>query len=214
MTNTPNAAKRNGLAFVAVQDGRPADAAGWLQRALNVPELPLSDVANYSNNLAALLTDEVRAGRLPPERLAEARSHGERALKIKERPDTSSEIWTTEKVLADIAELTGEQEVARQYRHRARASFAAFAGNRWYIDQQSGNLIKDCAAAALGNAETRAAVEAALPQLEANGWRITTPLQRLWAGERDWQALAEDIDRNSALLVLRVLETLAEAAAS
>lgn len=48
------------------------------------------------------------------------------------------------------------------------------------------------------------------PRDPITSWRITDAVQRIWAGERDWHALAEDLDRNSALLVLRVLETLAE----
>ncbi len=204
----------NQLAIVAKNDGRPAEAAGWFQRALNAPDLPPSQVAAMSNNLAGLLTNEVRAGRLPTERLAEARGHAERALKIKETLDASSEIWTTESILADLAELTGEPEAARAYRRRARTSFAAFDGNRWHIDQQFGPLIKACAAAALGDAETRAAVEAALPQLEASGFQGTAALERLWAGERDWHALTEELDRQESLLVLRVLETLADESAA
>jgi tetratricopeptide (TPR) repeat protein/CHAT domain-containing protein len=198
----------NQLAIVAVNDGRPVEAVGWFQRALNAPDLPPSKIATYSNNLADLLTNEVRAGRLPPGRLAEARDHAERALKIMETLDDSAGIWATEGILADIAEMTGEPDAARAYRRRERASFAAFAGNRWHIDQQFSDLIQACAAAALGNTEARAAVEAVLPQLEANGWHITAALQRLWAGERDWHALAEDLDPPNALLVKRVLETI------
>ncbi|HYT35409.1 MAG TPA: hypothetical protein VEL69_10250, partial [Ktedonobacteraceae bacterium] len=34
--------------------------------------------------------------------------------------------------------------------------------------------------------------------------------RRIWAGERDWHSLVEGIDSNSALLILRVLETIAQ----
>jgi hypothetical protein len=47
------------------------------------------------------------------------------------------------------------------------------------------------------------------PQLEAKGWPISKALRSIWAGERDWHTLAEGLSNNSALLVLRVLETLA-----
>src|SRR6266536_2164484 len=69
-------------------------------------------------------------------------------------------------------------------------------------------LIVDIAAAAQGNAQAREEVEAALPQLEENGWKIAAPTRRIWSGERDWETLVEEIDRNSALLILRVLETI------
>jgi hypothetical protein len=58
--------------------------------------------------------------------------------------------------------------------------------------------------------QTRTEVEAALPQLEANGWHIAGATQRIWAGERDWDSLAENLDREEALLILRVLETIAQ----
>src|SRR2546427_2296613 len=95
-------------------------------------------------------------------------------------------------ILADIADLEGRTEVARDYRRRARETFAAFAGNRYHIDRQHGQLIAAIAAAALGNAQAREAVEAALPRLEEDGWKIAAATKRIWAGERDWHALARD----------------------
>ncbi len=62
-----------------------------------------------------------------------------------------------------------------------------------------------------GNAEARAEVEARLPRLEEAGWKIAAATRRIWAGERDWHALVEDLDRQDALLVLRVLETIGAA---
>jgi len=106
--------------------------------------------------------------------------------------------------------LEGEREAARDFRRRERESFAAFAGNRWHIDNTFGELLPVLAAAVRGDAEARAAVETVLPQFEAKGWPISSAFQRICDGERDWQALAEDLDRNSALLVLRALETIEE----
>jgi tetratricopeptide (TPR) repeat protein len=199
----------NQLAIVAANAGRPEEAAGWFKRALSVPDLPDSDMALYSNNLAKLLKDEAQTGRIPKERLVEARGYAERALAIKETLEASLEIWTTLMILADIAEMEGQAEAARNYRRRERETFAAFAGNRYHIDKQFGPLIVGIAAS-LGDEQARAAVEAALPQLEAAGWRIASAVHRIWAGERDWRALAEDMDTQDALLVLRVLETIAE----
>ena len=39
---------------------------------------------------------------------------------------------------------------------------------------------------------------------------MTSAVRRLWAGERDWQALVNDLDGPDALLVLRILETIAQ----
>jgi tetratricopeptide (TPR) repeat protein len=200
----------NQLAIVAKSAGRSAEAEGWYKRALNALDLPPSDAARYSNNLANLLKDEVRAGRLPQARLAEARAYAERALRIRETLDASAEIWMTQSILAGIAELEGELEAARDFRRRERESFAAFAGNRWHIDNDFGKLLPILAAAVRGDEEARAEVETVLPQLEANGWRISSAIPRLYAGERDWHALTEESDEQDALLVLRVLETLAE----
>lgn len=200
----------NQLAIVAQLAGRPAEAEGWYRRALELDEHlgNQSAIARDCNNLAGLLLAEVRAGRAAPARLAEACALAERALALKETLDASSEIWTTLYTLAGIAEQEGRAEEAGALRRRERESFAAFAGNRWHIDWQHGELIAAIVAAARGDAQAREAVEAALPQLESNGWKITDATRRLWAGERDWHTLSEGIDSNSALLVLRALEEL------
>ncbi len=198
----------NQLAIVAQGAGRPAEAEGWYKRGLELDERlgNFKDISRYLNNLASLLRAEAQKGHM--DRLVEARSYAERALAIRETFDTSSEIWQTLNILAGIADLEGRPDTAREYRRRERAAFAAFEGHRWHIDQQAGQLISAIVAAARGNAEVRAAVEQALPQLEADGWHIAAATRRIWAGEREWEVLVEEIDRNSALLVLRVLEEL------
>ncbi len=49
-----------------------------------------------------------------------------------------------------------------------------------------------------------------MPNAEANGWHIADAIHRIWAGERDWHTLAENMDGQDALLILRVLETIAQ----
>ena len=203
----------NQLAMVAQMSARPVEAEGWYKRALELFEQADpggSEKVGALNNLAVLLVNEVRAGRAPTTRLAEAKSYAEQALAIDQTRDASSEIWNTLSILADIADLEGRAEEARDYRRRARETFAAFAGNRYHIDRQHGQLIAAIAAAALGDAQTREVVEADLPRLEERGWKIAAATRRIWAGERDWHALAEGIDRQDALLILRVLETIAQ----
>jgi hypothetical protein len=122
--------------------------------------------------------------------------------------DASSGVWSTLSILANIADLEGHAEEARNYRLRERETFAAFEGNRYHIDQQFGKLIAAIAATAQGNAQEREAIEEALAGLEERGWKIADPTRRIWSGERDWHSLAEDLDGQDALLILRVLETI------
>ncbi len=139
--------------------------------------------------------------------------HAEQALAIKETLDASSEIWKTLNILARIAELEGDPG-AQGYRRREHETFAAFAGNRWHIDKQHAALIGAITAATGGDAAARTYVEGRLPKIVEAGWQISGAVQRIWAGERDCHALCEGIDRGSALLILRVLETLADPAAA
>jgi tetratricopeptide (TPR) repeat protein len=202
----------NQLANVAEISGRPVEAEGWYKRAIELDKQaqPGSPDPDYLNNLASLQVDEVLAGRAPTTRLAEAKSYAEQALAIKKTRDASAAIWTTLDILANIADLEGQAEEARDYRRRVRETFAAFAGNRYHIDRLHGQLIAAIAAAAQGDTQAREAAEAALPQLEEQGWKIASATRSIWAGERDWQALAEDLDGEEALLILRVLETIAQ----
>jgi tetratricopeptide (TPR) repeat protein len=207
----------NQLALVAKGAGRPAEAEGWYKRALALDEQvhPGSALhASHFNNLANLLKDEIRAGRMGRERLAEARGYAERALAIKETLDLSAQPWATLGILADIADLEGQAEQAAAYRRRERETFAQFAGNRYHIDQQHGALIAAIAAVARGDEAKRAQVEEVFAHMEAGDWGNVPPvIRRLWAGERDYETLVEDLDGAPALLIWRVLEVLAGAAA-
>lgn len=69
-------------------------------------------------------------------------------------------------------------------------------------------LLQRIAAAARGDEQQRAEVEELLPQLEENGWRIGGAVRRIWAGERDAEALTEGLDAQDSALVRRVLELL------
>jgi tetratricopeptide (TPR) repeat protein len=200
------------LAIVAESAGRPAEAEGWYKGALErIERVEPGGMAHagYLSNLADLLVNEVQAGRAARSRLVEARHYAEKARHIKEQPGVSAELWKTYAILAKIAELEEQPEVARDYRRRERESFAAFAGNRYWIDRQHAGLIEAIVAAARGDAQAQAAVEAELPKLEEQGCHVSNAVQRIWKGERDWQVLAEGLDPLSALLLLRVLETLA-----
>lgn len=205
----------NYLALVARRSGRPSEAESWYKRALALDEqlYPQSYLhACHYNDLAFLLMSEVRDGRAPKLRLAEAKDYAQRALAIMETLDPSAEIWAILGTLADIASLERRPEIEHNYRRRARETYAAYEGNRDDIDRRYGSNILGVVAAAKGNAEARRQVEGILPDAEQDSWHITAAVQRIWAGERDWHALVEnlDLDVESALLVLRVLELLAQ----
>ncbi len=205
----------NQLGKVSEGAGHPAEAEGWYRRAIELRarvEPGSSSLAKSLNNLSRLLVNEVRVGRATTMRLTEAKGYAEQAFAIRETLDASGEIWATLGVLAEIADLEGPAEEARNYRRREREAYAAFAGNRYHIDQQHGPLIADIAAAAQGDAHAREAVEAKLPQLEKGGWKIAAATRRIWSGERDWHSLAEGLDRQDALLILRVLESIEQSA--
>ena len=200
----------NQLALVAQYTDRPTEAESWYERALGLEEQISSSNhlhATLLNNLANLLLSEVWKRRAPAARLTAARAYAERALALEEGDDTSSEVWTTLYILAVIASLEGQPEKAREFHRREQEAFAAFAGNRHHIDRHYGRLIMAIAAAA-DTPEVREALEEVLRQLEAKGWHIATAARRIWAGERDWHLLADGLDRQEALLILRVLETL------
>jgi tetratricopeptide (TPR) repeat protein len=200
----------NQLAMVAKNTSRFTEAEGWYKRALELIEKinPGGIVqASCYYNLAELLVNYASSSRF-----AEAQHYAAQGLAINESLDNPVEIWKDFALLAKIADMEGQIEEAQTYRRRERETYAAFAGNRYHIDQQHGQLIADIVAAANDDVQARAKVEAALPQFEANGWHIAGATQRIWASERDWHTLVEDLDRQDALLILRVLETIAEPA--
>ncbi len=207
----------NQLASVARASGRFAEAEQWWKRALELDEQvhPGSLAqATHLNNFAYLLLYEVSKGQAQIERLVEARDYAQRALAIKKQFDASAATpWNTLSILADIASLEGQAEEARDYNRQEREAFASCAANRARIDYICGNLIHAVAAAA-SDPVMQAEVEEALPEVDAGGWRVRGAAKWIWAGERDWYQLTEDMDPQDALVILRVLETLESSAHS
>ena len=71
-------------------------------------------------------------------------------------------------------------------------------------------LLQAIAQVALSDDELRAEIEEVLTTLEGNGWQIKPVVHQIWAGERDSSTLTAGIDSNSAALVHRILEIIAE----
>jgi hypothetical protein len=69
-------------------------------------------------------------------------------------------------------------------------------------------LLQSIAEVARGNAEQRAEIEEVLVKVQENGWQIFSAVQRIWAGERDAEALMVGLDEQDAALVRRVLELM------
>jgi hypothetical protein len=66
------------------------------------------------------------------------------------------------------------------------------------------------ALASAGKDETRRGeLEPVLAEGEAEGWRLTDPVHRIWAGERDAEALTAGLDAQDSALIRRLLEILA-----
>ena len=114
-------------------------------------------------------------------------------------------------MLAAIAEMQGHDEEAHTYRRKEKDAYASFAGHRYRIDQWFGALFP-AIASALDDQEVQAQLEEHLAQMEAKGWHISEAIHRIWAGERDWHILVENLGNREALFVLRVLETLGSGA--
>jgi hypothetical protein len=63
-------------------------------------------------------------------------------------------------------------------------------------------------AAAAADKSLRAEIESELADLEAKGWMLRQPAQRIWAGERDTEALTADLDEQDSALVRQLLQLL------
>ncbi|MBM7844021.1 tetratricopeptide repeat protein [Herpetosiphon giganteus] len=201
----------NNLAIVTESAGKPSEAEGWYQRVLQTPDLPAFYQAGTLNNLADLIANQIQAGAWPSSRLVEAQAYAEQALAIKQTLDpNSASLWLSFSILADLANLAGQAVTAAEYRQQAQTAFTAHAANRWHIDQQFGQLIAAIVTATQGNQEMRAAVEQEFPKMQQGDWgKVPASIQRIWAGERDWNSLCAEIKSlEIALLILRVLEEL------
>jgi tetratricopeptide (TPR) repeat protein len=79
------------------------------------------------------------------------------------------------------------------------------------VIKQAEPLLRAIAAVALGNDAQRPEAELLLKQLEQAGLNLKDPVSRIWAGERDSDALTADFDALGASLVRRVLALIARA---
>lgn len=69
-------------------------------------------------------------------------------------------------------------------------------------------LVGAILAVAGGDPGPRPQVEDFLADLEAQGWRLLEPVQRIWDGERDLETLVEGLDEQDTRVVGMILERL------
>lgn len=135
----------------------------------------------------------------------------------------AARIWTTYELLAQIAEreaaadnhLKAERQVqARDYRCRARDAKRNFPGTRHEL-RQSAELIAATLAACAGQSKTHKYVanyQAAMRQTGLEEAKLAAVLDRVFAGERDADALCESLHPDFAMIVEAILHGLADQA--
>ena len=67
-------------------------------------------------------------------------------------------------------------------------------------------LLEAIAAVAQGDDGPREQIEAMLPELEQKGWQLTDAVHRIWAGQRDADALTAGLDEQDAQLIRHILD--------
>lgn len=73
-------------------------------------------------------------------------------------------------------------------------------------------FLRAVVAVARGEEAARPQVEQALADLESKGWQLREPIQRLWAGERDPEALTNGLDESDTQIIWQILAMLEEPA--
>ncbi|NJA04263.1 CHAT domain-containing protein [Methylococcaceae bacterium WWC4] len=204
------AATWNSLAIVNESLGKPAAAETWYRKAIaqhrqDNDKLSLSTIFN---NLANLLQNQ-------SERLEEARELADEALALRKTLEPgAAEIWKSYQVLANIAArqaaaVGDAADLLRQaqvYRRQARETYRAYPGNRVFLQNYAFLILAWCD----GDAATRADVLAWLEQRDYRA--LAEALSRLQAGERDAEALLDELDREDGLILGTILQGLVKPA--
>jgi len=193
----------NQLGRVAAGAGRPDDAEQWYLRAQEIKGHVSPHDASTLNNLASLYLSQGR--------LDEAERYAQRAAEVKETLDLSAEPWKTYNILAKIAEARGRAGEAAGWRRKERDSRDRFAGTQHQIApilQQFEPVIAAVVQGCERDQGARAAIEGAFDMFRQGNWQIVDAIQRIWAGERDEEALTATIDYNSRAIIRAILARL------
>jgi tetratricopeptide (TPR) repeat protein len=199
------------LGILGERNSRYDEAKEWYTRALDMFERAAPGSHSLMvclNGLAHLLINPDYPDRMA--HLTEAHRDSDQALQMSEKLPVEDMTWTLYRVRATIAELEGQSEIAESYWRREREVYAAFPPHCDEIDRTYGAFIKNIAAAAGGDGQARAQVDAELVPFDANEQMrpFAVAIRHIMAGERDWHALSKDIVPQNALVLRRVLESL------
>jgi tetratricopeptide (TPR) repeat protein len=190
------------LANLNRQAGRPEAAETWYRKVIEEAR-QFGDKVNLSKTLANL------AGLLAPQtgRLAEARHLAEEALAIFDTLDPgASEIWKIFNILAWIADQEGKPEQAAEYRRLARDAKRAFAGTAHEMRRHLPLIIATCQA--IQKPEEAVEFHSLLSAREESGSKLAGAIRRIFAGERNRDALCDKLDLEEAMIVENILEAL------
>lgn len=179
--------------------GNPAAAEAWYGKALAAYQDAGDRVgeAQTLGNLASLL-------RTQPARLVAARQLAADSLAIMQTLEPgAAAIWKIYDILADIAAAAGDAGQARAYRRQARQAKAAFAGTQYELRRHAQLIV--AVVAAVQEPPLRAQLESVL---EKRTGKLVAALRRLLDGERDEDALCDELDLQDAMIVLAILRGL------
>ena len=195
----------NQLAILNEQMQKLPEAEQWYRKALEIAR-QIGDRLGESKrllNLADLLTKQ--SNQLP-----EANQLATAALSILETLDpAAAEIWKIYNLLAIIATAQNEPDKAKEYRQLARTTKAAFAGTQFEL-QQHAPLI-ELVVAAVGDAAARERLEPVLvQQVEIGRGQLVTGIRRVLAGEREVEALWDDLDLDESMIIAAILRGVSE----
>ncbi len=195
------AAKNYGqLAILSQIINNLAVAEQWYRKALQSFHV-VGDRIGESiqlHNLANLLARQ-------PNRLPEAYQMATAVLAINETLDpVATTIWNTYNLLARIATAQNEPDKAKEYRQLARTTKTAFAGTQYELQQHAQFI--ELVVAAVGDETAREQLEPDLVQIVENGGgQLVAAIWRVLAGEREVEALWDDLDADDSMIIAAIL---------
>jgi Tfp pilus assembly protein PilF len=204
------------LALVSEKTGKPQAAESWYRKAIEAGRAH-GDLLNVSRalcNFADFLKSQ-------PGRLSEARQLAEEALALARTIDpAAAQTWNAYINLAKLAEkeaaLTPEehrqaelQAEAREHRRLGREVIRKFPGVRYALQKHLPLIL--ATATATQDPAQQGELASVLNGYSNAGWnKLVSAVQRIVGGERDSEALIEDLDFEDSLIVETILAALAD----
>jgi hypothetical protein len=109
---------------------------------------------------------------------------------------------------AALAELPEAESIALRQRLREAGLIGGSTGPDMTQVLREFEPLLQHIAAAVSDESLRTEIDPELADGEQNGWRLAEPVHRIWAGERDTEALTAGLDEQDTALIRRVLEIL------